>query len=146
MPSLDMRHQHHTGVTVITLAGELDLSGCARLGDYIAEVRQTPADHLVFDMGEVTFVDSHGLRVLLDAYTFAQEHGGTVHLTALRGLPAHLVEITGIGDHVRLHTSTEIALAAISVMPDLPPPAGAVAGVPEPALHDQADGGTRRAR
>lgn len=124
MPSLEMRHQHHTGATVITLAGELDLTSCGRLSDYVAEVRRSPADHLVFDMGEVTFVDSHGLQALLDAYTYTHEHGGTVHLTALRGLPARLVEVTGVGDHVRLHSSTEIALASISVMPDLPPPTG----------------------
>ncbi|TMR16615.1 STAS domain-containing protein [Nonomuraea turkmeniaca] len=122
MPSLRMHYQHHVGVTVIMLAGEIDLATTPQLQDFISEVRQTPADHLVFDMTEVTFVDSSGLRVLLDSFTFAQQHGGAVHLTALRGSPARLIEITKVGEHLRLHTSTEIALAAISAMPDLPAP------------------------
>ncbi|MEV4364650.1 STAS domain-containing protein [Nonomuraea sp. NPDC004186] len=131
-PLLRMHHQHHAGVTVIVLAGEIDLATAPQLHDFINEVRQTPADHLVFDMAEVTFVDSSALRVLLDAFSLAQQHGGSVHLTALRGSPARLIEITKVGEHLRLHTSTEIALAAICIMPDLPAPTRDASGVPGP--------------
>ncbi|MGW0810721.1 STAS domain-containing protein [Nonomuraea sp. NPDC002799] len=120
MSSLRMHHQHHVGVTVITLAGEINIACSPLLQEFIREVRQTPDDHLVFDMTEVTFVDSSGLRVLLDAFAFAQQHGGAIHLTGLRGSPARLIEIARVGEHLRLHTSTEIALAAISASPNLP--------------------------
>lgn len=120
MSALQMRHQHLTGVTVIALSGEIDLAGTPRLQHFIGEVRQTLADHLVFDMAEVTFMDSSGLRVLLDAFTSARQHGGTVHLTALQGPPARLIEITKVGERLRVHSSTDIALAAILATPDLP--------------------------
>ncbi|GAA3606252.1 hypothetical protein GCM10022419_108890 [Nonomuraea rosea] len=71
-------------------------------------------------MANVSFVDSSGLRVLLDAFAVAQQHGGGVHLTALAGAPARLIETTQLGEHLRLHTSTAIALAAILTAPDLP--------------------------
>ncbi|TMR33974.1 STAS domain-containing protein [Nonomuraea zeae] len=121
MSALQMHHQHLTGVTVITLAGEIDLAGTPQLHHFIGKARQTPADHLVFDMAEVTFMDSSGLRVLLDAFAYAQQHGGTVHLTALQGPPARLIEITKVGQHLRVHTSTDIALATILTALDLSP-------------------------
>lgn len=124
MSALHMHHQHLTGVTVITLAGEIDLAGTPQLHAFIGQARQTPADHLVFDMAEVTFMDSSGLRVLLDAFTLAQRHGGAVHLTALQGPPARLIEITKVGEHLRVHTSTDIALATILAASDLPAATG----------------------
>ncbi|SDJ96841.1 STAS domain-containing protein [Nonomuraea jiangxiensis] len=120
MSALRMHHQHFNGVTVITLAGEIDLAGAPRLKHFIGEVRQTPADILVFDMAGVTFMDSSGLRQLLDAYTFAQRHGGAVHLAGLRGSPARLIEITRVGDRLRVHPSTDAALAAILATPGRP--------------------------
>jgi anti-sigma B factor antagonist len=124
MSSLDMQHQHHIGATVIALDGEIDLASAPRLQAYIAEVRQRPADHLVIDMAKVSFMDSSGLRVLLDAYAFAQEHGGDLHLAALQGEPARVIEITRVSDRLRLHTTPEIALAAIASAPDLAAPTG----------------------
>ncbi|GAA3625752.1 hypothetical protein GCM10022419_134130 [Nonomuraea rosea] len=60
--------------------------------------------------------------MLLDAFTVTQQHGGAVHLTTLAGAPARLIEITQLGEHLRPHTSTAIAPAAIMTAPDLPPP------------------------
>ncbi|MEO3869497.1 STAS domain-containing protein [Nonomuraea sp. B12E4] len=56
-----MHHRHLTGVTVITLSGEVDLAGAPRLHHFIGEARQAPADHLVSDMTDVSFMDSSGL-------------------------------------------------------------------------------------
>jgi anti-anti-sigma factor len=122
MSLLHMHHEHYAGATVITLAGEVDLASAPALRQFIVDVRQGPADQLIFDMAKVGFVDSGGLRVLLDAFAVAQRHGGAVRLTALAGAPARLIEITQLGERFRLHTSTAIALAAILTAPDLPAP------------------------
>jgi anti-sigma B factor antagonist len=45
------------------LAGELDLATAPRLGAALTDAQ--PADRLVLDFGEVTFVDSSGCGVLL---------------------------------------------------------------------------------
>jgi anti-sigma B factor antagonist len=124
MSSLRMHHQHHVGATVIALAGEIDLASAPELHQFIGQVRQTPADQLIFDMAEVAFMDSSGLRVLLEAFDFAQRHGGDIHLTALQGAPARLIQITRLDERFRLHSSTDIALAAILATPDLPAPTG----------------------
>ncbi|GAA4972530.1 anti-anti-sigma factor [Nonomuraea thailandensis] len=114
MPLLSVHHQHHVGATVFTLAGEIDLAGAPGLHHFIAQVRRRPTDHLIFDMAEVTFMDSMGLRVLLDAFALAERHGAAVHLTALHGAPARLLAITGLDQRFRLHPSTGIALAAVA--------------------------------
>ncbi|SEH04082.1 anti-sigma B factor antagonist [Nonomuraea solani] len=122
MPPLRMHHEHHPGATVIALAGELDLATAPALHHFVHEVRRRPADHLIFDMADVAFVDSSGLRVLLDAYTVAHQFGGAIHLTALSGAPARLIEVTKLDERFRLHTTTANALAAILAGPGRPAP------------------------
>ncbi|WP_223166871.1 STAS domain-containing protein [Nonomuraea sp. SYSU D8015] len=117
MSSLHMHHQHHAGATVIALAGEIDLASAPQLQQFIRRVRQTPADQLIFDMAEVKFMDSTGLRVLLDAFDVAQRHGGAIHLAALQGPPARLMEITRLDERFCLHSSTDSALAAVLAHP-----------------------------
>ncbi|MEV0387183.1 STAS domain-containing protein [Nonomuraea sp. NPDC050643] len=134
-----MHYEHHVGVTVIKLGGELDLATAPALGRFIGEVRQSWADQLIFDMAEVGFVDSSGLRVLLDAFAVAQRNGGAIHLTALSGAPARLIEVTRLGERFHLHPSTEIALAAILTEARSPAPGG---DLPRSAV---ADGGGAQA-
>ncbi|MEW9552624.1 STAS domain-containing protein [Nonomuraea sp. NPDC050783] len=114
MPPLLTHHEHHPGATVITLAGEIDLASAPGLHRFIAQVRRRPDDHLIFDMAAVTFMDSMGLRVLLEAFTVAERHGGAIHLAALNGPPARLVTITRLGERVHLHDNTGQALAAVA--------------------------------
>nr|SBO95670.1 Anti-sigma F factor antagonist (spoIIAA-2); Anti-sigma B factor antagonist RsbV [Nonomuraea gerenzanensis] len=105
---------------MIAVAGELDLATAPALRHFIDDVRRAPADQLIFDMAGVAFVDSSGLRVLLDAYVLARRHGGAVHLAALSGAPARLVEITRLGERFRLHPTTATALAAVLAAPEAP--------------------------
>ncbi|GAA4976380.1 anti-sigma B factor antagonist [Nonomuraea thailandensis] len=144
MPLLSMHHQHHVGATVFILAGEIDLACAPGLHHFITEARRRPEDHLIFDMAGVTFMDSMGLRVLLDAFVLAERHGAAVHLTALHGSPARLLAITGLDQHFQLHSSTGIALATVAgaaaAAPHLRAPEGGAAETAPDRLPDQGPG------
>ena len=47
--------------------GELDLSAEDRWATALAEARAHPSQHVEVDMSHVTFIDSHGLRLVLRA-------------------------------------------------------------------------------
>jgi anti-sigma B factor antagonist len=73
---LQTRIERHEGVAVVVATGELDVATAPRLLD---EVRRANADGppgpVVLDAAGVGFMDSSGLRALLDAERAAHEAG-----------------------------------------------------------------------
>jgi anti-sigma B factor antagonist len=105
-------HQHLPGVTLIRVTGELDMITSPRLEDSVARARRAPGEHLVFDLTGVTFIDSQGLRVLLNARAVAEEHGGGVRLAGVQRQPARLFAITRVDTRIPLHPTVDDALRA----------------------------------
>ncbi|MEU8247702.1 STAS domain-containing protein [Nonomuraea sp. NPDC048916] len=116
--------QHLPGVTVIAVGGELDATNASRLESFIDESRRRPDDHLVFDLTEMCFLDSSGLRVLLNAYTYGTRQGGSVRLAALRPMPARMVQITRIDAHLPVHPTVAEALTTVLAPPTPAPDNG----------------------
>lgn len=86
------------GIPTLYLSGELDLSSVDRLS---ADVRDTIGEgclHVIFDLGELTFMDSSGIALLLEV----AENVPTVELRSASSIVRRLIEITGLGDRLRL--------------------------------------------
>lgn len=82
--------------TVLTLEGELDLSGSEWFGTWVREVLETHPRTIAIDARGLTYTDSSGLRSLLLARESAQVAGASFRIvTASREL-RHLVERTGL--------------------------------------------------
>lgn len=81
------------------LDGELDAHTAPVLSEAMAEL---PALETVVDLGGVSFVDSSGLRVLLEATNRARAQGGDLTLRSLAPAVQRLIEISGLGDHMRI--------------------------------------------
>ncbi|MFE3448807.1 STAS domain-containing protein [Nonomuraea sp. NPDC059194] len=115
MPSLMLTCRHRPGVALISVTGEIDTTTSGQLDAYIQQARRQPGDHLVFDLAEMPFMDSTGLRVLLNTYTFTSRHGGTVRLVALQPAPSRILQITGVDSHLPVHATVADALAALQI-------------------------------
>ena len=61
-----LRHEVHAGAIGIAMLGELDIAAADDARDVIARA-QVDAPEVVCDLHDVSFIDAHGLRVLLDA-------------------------------------------------------------------------------
>jgi anti-sigma B factor antagonist len=84
------------GLTVVALAGELDMEGAADLRilfDMLVEERQV--DMLV-DLRLLTFCDSVGLSALIHGYQACQVAGGSFRATGDTGLVSRLLSVTGL--------------------------------------------------
>ncbi|GAA5059341.1 anti-sigma B factor antagonist [Thermocatellispora tengchongensis] len=100
------------GVVVISVAGELDAHTGRHLEAYLGTVRERPDDRLVIDLSEVPFLDSGGLRVLLDAHVRAREHASRVHLAAPRRQAARVLTLTRADRYLRVHETVDEAVSA----------------------------------
>lgn len=111
MSELILAHQHLSGVTVITVGGELDLATASELDDFMCRTRR-PGDHLVVDLADVTFIDCSGLRPLLRAHHRLRADGTKIYLAAPQPLPARVLKITGIDRWMPVHASQPEAVKA----------------------------------
>ncbi|NUR84742.1 MAG: STAS domain-containing protein [Nonomuraea sp.] len=104
--------QHMPGVTVISVAGDLEAANADRLDAFITRTRRRPGDHVVLDLSEVPFMAQSGLRVLLNVRALTRRHGGDLHLAALQESPDRLLDTTGARPVLTVHHSVEQAILA----------------------------------
>ncbi|MEU9301968.1 STAS domain-containing protein [Streptomyces sp. NPDC048269] len=98
------------GGVVLELAGELDHDTAQPLRDALDEA-VTQGGRLVVDLSRLGFCDSTGLNVLLHSRLSAQEAGGSLELTGLRGSVARMFHITGADGVFPVHADVAEALS-----------------------------------
>lgn len=85
---------------VVRVSGEFDMAGC---GEFDAAVRALSGDGLrqvTIDLAGLTFIDSSGIRSLLDSKRRAEEHGLVLFVRVPEdGQVRQVLELTGV-DHV----------------------------------------------
>lgn len=88
--------QPSAGLVVVSPAGELDLSNGDAFSEAIAGARAKGAPALVLDLTGLTFMDSSGLRILLDAWNESQLADRRLTLVVPKdGLVRRVLEISG---------------------------------------------------
>lgn len=107
--------QGGSGAAWVHAAGELDLATAPQLAQTLREA--LCARLVVLDLRELTFMDSSGVHVILDAARVARQASG--RLILVRG-PAHidrLLALTGVCDEVEtfeLNPAEALAIAMVA--------------------------------
>ncbi len=70
---LALRSEREGGAQVIELIGELDLDGAPRLEDELRRAEASDVDAIVVDLGQLQFIDSTGIRLLVMASERCEE-------------------------------------------------------------------------
>lgn len=82
------------GNYVVCLKGELDLSRSPQLEAALLEAEQSHAKQIVVDLDELTFVDSSGLAVLVNAARRSATNGDQLRITPGRDQVARVFRLT----------------------------------------------------
>lgn len=89
------------GKTTLTLEGELDIASVSRFQDAVAgALAQGATSHLTIDLGELSFLDSSGLRALILLRDRAVADGWTLALTRPRSQALSIFRITRADEHL----------------------------------------------
>jgi anti-sigma B factor antagonist len=98
---------------VVSLRGEIDAMTAPRLGSRLFGLADEGMRGVVVDLSEVTFIDSTGIGVLLNALN----HFSTRHAQMVLVCPTERVmrpfEITGLAKHLTIYDSREKALGGL---------------------------------
>lgn len=108
---LQLDVEHENGYTVVTPRGDLDLATVRDLRAAIHQLLQDGHTNLVLDLGEVSFIDSSGLGVLIGARrkTFARQ--GSFSLVCDNDRVRRLLELTSLDKVFTIHDSVSEATA-----------------------------------
>lgn len=97
------------GAIVVHLVGELDLYNAPAVRSALLELTAEQPERLVVDLGEVDFVDSTALGVLIEARTKLTNRRS--FLLAAPGLETHrALQISGLDQHLAVHGTVDAAL------------------------------------
>ena len=99
------------GAYVVRLGGELDLYNAGQVRDTLGQACADSPERVVVDLGEVEFIDSTALGVLIEARTKLPNR--RAFLLAAPGLETRrALEISGLDRHFTVHQTVPEALSA----------------------------------
>lgn len=83
----------------LVLAGEIDAHTAPSLVDHLDPLPDGTGD-VVLDIAGVDFMDSSGLRVLIEAHDRARAAGRRLVLRSPSGVVRRLFEVSGLSEHL----------------------------------------------
>src|SRR6266550_3709544 len=110
-----MKRTTHAGMTarptIISLEGEIDLHVSPRIAaTLIAAVKEKPRN-LIVDLAKVSYIDSSGLAVLIEAMQSVEKYRGKFALAALQENVKPIFEIARLDQVFRIFPDVDSALS-----------------------------------
>lgn len=81
---------------IVALAGELCMASSPQVSEELEELAGAGFKHLVVDLGELTFIDSTGLNLLISCRRLAAERDTAVTLAAASPHVRRVFELAGL--------------------------------------------------
>lgn len=103
----DQRGDHD----VLVVRGEIDIASTPKLRAALTGLLDRGRDHVVVDLDEVTFIDSTGLGLLLEAHRRTTESSGSLGVVCRAQLCTRLFEISGLDKVLTFHDSVDAAVS-----------------------------------
>jgi anti-sigma B factor antagonist len=86
--------------STIQLRGECDLAEEEKLRAAVREVFASRPEHFVLDLSGLNFIDSTGIRVVIEAYGRARDEGVRLKICPGSGQVARVFELCGLTSHL----------------------------------------------
>ncbi|MEU5217156.1 STAS domain-containing protein [Streptomyces sp. NPDC020807] len=94
-PALTVRVRTHTGTTVLSLDGELDLDTRAGFAEAVDALPPLSGHVVVLDLSQVAFMDSTGINLFLALRARARAEGGRLEFVGVRRQALQVMDLTG---------------------------------------------------
>lgn len=109
----ELRAESVGGATVLSVLGEVDLATHERLAEELTTIAAS-GEPIVIDLSGCDFIDSSGIRALLLGKRASEKHGdGRLLLAGAGEQVTRILEVTGIGEAMPMHTGVDEALASL---------------------------------
>ena len=109
-----LTHRTVAGVDLVALSGRLVMADVAEIRQHLLTIIEQGGGKLILDLGEVNFMDSSGLSVLVSAFKAARARRGDVALLKLSPTVRSLIELTRLQQVFAIFDDEAAALAAMA--------------------------------
>jgi anti-sigma B factor antagonist len=99
-------------LNVLPLEGEIDLHVSPEVGESLRRMISKKPKVLVVDLAKVTYLDSSGLAVLIEAMQNVQKYGGRFAVAAVQESVRQILEIARLDQVFQIFPEVDSALAA----------------------------------
>lgn len=112
---MDLSTKNVDAVTLVTIIGEINASTSPMLEDLLGKLQAESRHQLVVDLGQVPYVSSACLRVLLGGLKVARRSGGDLRLLGLREPVREVFDIAGFSTLFNIYAEMEEALSSFAL-------------------------------
>jgi anti-sigma B factor antagonist len=114
--SLEITEHQREAVTILVFKGRLTVGESNRVRDKVTEVMAAGRNNIIFDLGQVDYIDSTGLGGMVICFTSLKKAGGALKLVNPNKRNVELLLLTKL--HTIFEVFTEEQDAVNSFFPD----------------------------
>jgi anti-sigma B factor antagonist len=113
--SLDIRETEREGIAILHLKGRLTVGEASSIREKVTEVLAAGRKNVIFDLGQVDYIDSTGLGSMVICYTTIKKQGGALKLVNPNKRNIELLALTKL--YTVFEVFTEVTDAVNSYFP-----------------------------
>jgi anti-sigma B factor antagonist len=102
VPNSEASVAGHRARVVLALSGELDAANATEAHKRLLGLALRPGGELVLDLSELTFMDSTGIRPILQADEHARRHGASLVVARPPAQVLRVLELVGLDEQLDL--------------------------------------------
>ena len=99
-PRFSVHRRRVDSACVITVRGQLDLAAHDTLDQELREAEAGDAERILLDLTETTFMDSTGIKLLVEATERSRARAKRLRVSPVQGQVRHVLELTGVLDRL----------------------------------------------
>ena len=111
---MEISQKEEKGIVSITIKGRMDADSSPDAEKVVKEALGAEANRLLFDLGELEYLSSAGLRVLLSAAKEMRRRDGKIVLCALNEFVKEIFEVSGFQSLIPISDSVESGIEVLS--------------------------------
>ncbi|WP_416295172.1 anti-sigma F factor antagonist [Paenibacillus illinoisensis] len=115
--NLHVEMEHHRGILIVRLSGELDHHTADMVRMQMDEaIQRRQCEHLVLSLKDLQFMDSSGLGVILGRYKLIKSKGGKMVVCDVNPPVYRLLEMSGLFKIMPIYENEGTALSGLEVV------------------------------
>ena len=115
--NLNVNMEHHRGILIVRLSGELDHHTADMVRMQMDEaIQRRQCEHLVLSLKDLQFMDNSGLGVILGRYKLIKNKGGKMVICDVNPSIYRLLEMSGLFKIMPIYENEGTALSGLEVV------------------------------
>ena len=111
---MEINQKEENGIVTIAIKGRLDADSSAEAETVVKDVLGGETKRLLFNLGELEYLSSAGLRVLLSAAKEMRRRDGKIVLCALNEFVKEIFEVSGFQSLIPITDTVESGIEVLS--------------------------------